>query len=63
MIIAMRRLDKHPAMRASGDTMNVYGPLLGNKQRANVCLGSDDVVRDVTTELCLLCVGSCRGYI
>jgi hypothetical protein len=27
------------------------------------CLGSDDVVHDVTIELRFLCVGPCRGYI
>jgi hypothetical protein len=31
----MQRLDKHPAIRASNNTTNVYISLLGKNQRAN----------------------------
>jgi hypothetical protein len=31
MIIAMQRLDEHPAIRASNATTNVYNSLLGNR--------------------------------
>jgi hypothetical protein len=52
----MQLLDKHPAIRAGNRTTSVYGSLLGKSQRA-----SDDVVRDVTVELCFL-RGPCRAY-
>jgi hypothetical protein len=33
--IARQRLNKHPAIRARNNRMNVYSSLLGNSQRAN----------------------------
>jgi hypothetical protein len=35
VIVAMQRLDKHPATRANNGTTSAYDSLLGNKQRAN----------------------------
>jgi hypothetical protein len=37
--IARQRLDKHPAIRARNNIMNVYSSLLGNSQRANELVG------------------------
>jgi hypothetical protein len=61
MIVAMQRLDNHPAIRAGNRTIVFVDRYWATASGPMDCLGSADVVRDVTIELCFL-RGLCRAY-